>query len=169
MWTGIGCCGVRGTNPEAHRPAQTSRRLTRGDHHGNHRAETSENIAPGRPHRPPAPPVLRGSHRTKSQSQSQKRLCTRHELAVPSKTFSPKALNIDTAPRAPQSPGAFEPAYIEHGKMVRFGGVPMPEETVEDPTLQHNFKGHKGVVHACAFKPNLKQVWLSPAPSPSPS
>ena len=35
----------------------------------------------------------------------------------------------------------------------------MPEETVEDPTLQHNFKGHKGVVHACAFKPNLKQVW----------
>ena len=43
--------------------------------------------------------------------------------------------------------------------MVRFGGVPMPEETVEDPTLKHNFKGHKGVVHACAFKPNLKQVW----------
>ena len=32
--------------------------------------------------------------------------------------------------------------------MVRFGGVPMPEETVEDLTLQHNFKGHKGVVHA---------------------
>jgi len=53
--------------------------------------------------------------------------------------------------------------------MVRFGGVPMPEETVEDPTLKHNFKGHKGVVHACAFKPNLKQVWHSPSPSSSPS
>ena len=42
--------------------------------------------------------------------------------------------------------------------MVRFGGVPMPDETIEDPTLQHNFKGHKGVVHALAFKPNLKQL-----------
>jgi WD40 repeat protein len=45
--------------------------------------------------------------------------------------------------------------------MVRFGGVPMANESSEDPTLERTFRGHKDAVTCCAFNPNMKQLITS--------
>ena len=44
--------------------------------------------------------------------------------------------------------------------MVRFGGVPMANESghAEDPALERTFRGHRSGVTACAFNPNMKQL-----------